>query len=252
MKTLDLQLIEGELPAADKKGKVVNEAMVHMFNLKDPIGKLIPGSKDEIIGVVKDFTATSFKDQTQPAIISYSSDNSRMLIDYSGSSLADLLPKLEGSWKKIYPGEYLNYRIIQEELMKKYKDDTFLYKTVVAYSVVSMIISGFGLFALSWAVAQSRMKEVGIRKVLGANARDIAQLLTTSFVKRIAVAFLIAAPISYYLMNDWLHQFVQRIALDVTTFALAAVMVTVVALATMSFQTLKAALHNPVDELKQE
>lgn len=136
--------------------------------------------------------------------------------------------------------------------MKKYKDDTFLYKTVVAYSVVSMIISGFGLFALSWAVAQSRMKEVGIRKVLGANARDIAQLLTTSFVKRIAVAFLIAAPISYYLMNDWLHQFVQRIALDVTTFALAAVMVTVVALATMSFQTLKAALHNPVDELKQE
>ncbi|HTF21830.1 MAG TPA: FtsX-like permease family protein, partial [Chryseolinea sp.] len=252
MKTLDLQLMEGELPAANKPGKLVNEALVRMFDMKSPVGELIPGTKDPIIGVVKDFTATSFKDEIQPAIISYSTDNSRLLIDYSGATVAELVPAVEAAWKKIFPGEFFSYHLIQEELMKKYKDDTFLYKTVVSYSIVSMIISCFGLFALSWAVAQSRMKEVGIRKVLGASARDIAQLLTVSFVKRIVIAFLLAAPISYYLMNEWLQRFARKIPLDTFTFVYAAAAVTVVALATMSVQTLRAAWRSPVEELKNE
>ena len=252
MKTLDLQLLEGELPAANKQGRLVNEALVRMFDMEDPVGKMIPGTKDPIIGVVKDFTATSFKDEIQPAIISYSTDNSRLLIDYSGATATEVVPVIEAAWKKIFPGEFFSYRLIQEELMKKYKDDTFLYKTVVSYSIVSMVISCFGLFALSWAVAQSRMKEVGIRKVMGANARDIVRLLTVSFVKRIVIAFLVAAPISYYLMNEWLHRFVRKIPMDGFTFVAAAAAVTVVALTTMSLQTLRAAWRNPVEELKNE
>jgi ABC-type antimicrobial peptide transport system permease subunit len=188
----------------------------------------------------------------QPAIVSYSSGNSLLLIDYSGATFESLLPSIEVAWKKTYPGDHFSYRLIQDELMKKYRDDIFLYKTVVSYSIVSMIISCFGLFALSWAVAQSRMKEVGIRKVLGANARDIVHLLTVSFVKRIVVAFIVAAPISYYLMNEWLHHFVKRAPMDMVTFVAAALAVTFVALATMSVQTLRAACRNPVEELKDE
>lgn len=252
MKTLNLELIEGELPAANKSGRLVNEALVRLFDMKHPVGKLIPGSKDQILGVVRDFTATSFKEEIQPAIISYSTDNSKLLVDYSGATVPVLVPAIEAAWKKIFPGEFFSYRLIQEELMKKYKDDTFLYKTLVSYAIVSMIISCFGLFALSWAVAQSRMKEVGIRKVLGANVKDIVRLLTVSFMKRIVIAFLVAAPISYYLMNEWLHRFVRKIPIDTLTFVAAAAAVTIVALSTMSVQTLRAAWRNPVEELKNE
>jgi hypothetical protein len=96
------------------------------------------------------------------------------------------------------------------------------------------------------------MKEVGIRKVLGANAKDIVRLLTVSFMKRIVIAFLVAAPISYYLMNEWLHRFVRKIPIDTLTFVAAAAAVTIVALTTMSVQTLRAAWRNPVEELKNE
>jgi hypothetical protein len=132
-------LIEGELPAANKSGRLVNEALVRLFDMKDPVGKLIPGSKDPILGVVRDFTATSFKEEIQPAIISYSTDNSKLLVDYSGATVPVLVPAIEAAWKKIFPGEFFSYRLIQEELMKKYKDDTFLYKTVVSYAIVSMM-----------------------------------------------------------------------------------------------------------------
>lgn len=253
MRTLDLQLLEGNLPGPSSPGRVVNEALVRMFELKDPVGKVIPGTKDDIIiGVVRNFTSTSFKDEYQPAVISFSSGNSRLLIDYQGSSLTTLLPAIEAQWKQIFPGEYFSCHLIQEELMKKYKDDTFLYKTVVSYACVSMIISCFGLFALSWAVAHSRMKEVGIRKVLGATARDIMRLLSFSFLKRIVIAFVVAAPVSYYLMDKWLDNFVRKVTMDATTFASAGIAVTLVALATMSVQMVRAALRNPVDELRTE
>lgn len=252
MKTLDLQLLEGTLPAANKPGRLVNETLVKMFDMKEPIGQVIPGSKDVIIGVVKDFTSTSFKDEMQPAIISYSEDNSKLLIDFSGTSFANVQPSIEAAWKKVYAGDFFSCRLIQDELMAKYKDDRFLYKTVVAYSVVSMIISCFGLFALSWAVAQNRMKEVGIRKVLGATARDIGRLLTASFLKRIVVAFLVAAPISYYLMDQWLQAFVRKIPMDVITLASAAGAIAFVALLTMSVQTIRAAVSSPIKELKND
>jgi putative ABC transport system permease protein len=250
--TLDLQLLKGELPSATRQGKLVNETLIKMFDLKDPIGKKIPGAEDIIIGVVKDFTATSFKDEIQPAIISYSTDNSRILIDYRGEAFTSLLPSIETAWRRLFPGEHFSYHLIQDELMKKYKNDTFLFKTVVSYAVVSMVISCFGLFAMSWAVAQSRMKEVGIRKVLGAKAANIVGLLTVSFVKRIVVAFILAAPLSYYLMNSWLEGFARKVPMDVLTFVSAGVAVALVALSTMSLQTIRAALSNPVEELRRE
>lgn len=252
MHTLNLQLVEGEFPTALKGGRVVNEALLRMFDLKDPIGQLIPGTEDVIIGVVSDFTVTSFKDEYPPSIISYSEGNSRMLIDFSGGPVNAVLPAIERAWKETFPGEYFSYHLIQEELMKKYKDDTFLFKAIVTYAVVSMVISGFGLFAMSWAVAQSRTKEVGIRKVLGARVRDIVGLLTSGFVKHILIAMVLAAPIGYYLMDKWLEQFSRKQPFDLFTFVAAGCVVAIVALLTMSVQTLRAAMSNPVEELKKE
>lgn len=252
IKTLDLTLLSGEFPSATNQGKLVNEKLVRYFRMAQPIGEKIPGTSDVIIGVVKDFTCTSFKEEIAPAIISYSQDNSRLLIDYHGQSLSLLLPQIEKEWSKVFPEHYFSYQIIQEELMKKYKSARFFYKTVVAFSVISILISCFGLFALSWAVAQSRVKEMGIRKVLGATAKDIMSLLTINFIKRIGIAFLIAAPAGYYLMDQWLHTFANRITLNAGIFIIAGIAVTSIALLTMSVQTVRAAFTNPVNELKNE
>jgi len=250
--TLSLTLLEGEFPSATRQGKVVNEKFVKYFNMRHPIGEKVPGTKDQIIGVVKDFTCTSFKDEIQPSILSYSVNNSRLLIDYSGQSIEGLLPQVEAAWKKIFPDYIFSYQVIEEELMKKYQDEHFFYKTVVAFAITTIVISCFGLFALSWAVTQSRTKEMGIRKVLGATVRDIMNLLTINFLRHIALAFLIAAPFGYYLMNTWLSHFARRIPLGTKVFVFTGVTVLLLALITMSIQTLQAARKNPVTELKND
>ncbi len=136
--------------------------------------------------------------------------------------------------------------------MKKYTEETFFYKTVVAFAITSLVISCFGLFTLSWAVAQSRTKEMGVRKVLGATGHDIMNLLTMSFLRHILIAFAIAAPAGYYLMNEWLNHFVKRIPLGASIFIMAGAAVILIAFFTMSVQTVRAARTNPVDELKNE
>ena len=252
LKTLDLKLVEGELPSEKNNGKLVNQKLVRQFNLKKPIGEQVPGTKDIITGVVEDFTCSSFKQEIPPVIISYYKNGQALLIDYKGNNLSRLLPQLQAEWKSVFPDYYFTYRIIQEELMKKYKEDTFFYKIIVTFSIISMILSCFGLFALSWAVIQSRTKEMGIRKVLGATSIDILNLLTLTFTKRIIVAFIIAAPVGYYLMNQWLTRFANKIELNIWIFAISGLIVTLVAFVTLSLQTVKATMTNPVDEIRNE
>ena len=252
LKTLDLKLLEGKLPSEKNSGKVVNQTLVRQFNLTKPIGEQVPGTKDIIIGVVEDFTCSSFKQEIPPVIISYSQDGQVLLIDYEGNNLSRLLPQLQAEWKKVFPDQPFKYQIIQEELMKKYREDTFFYKIITTFSIISMILSCFGLFALSWAVIQSRIKEIGIRKVLGATSVDILNLLTLTFTKRIFLAFIIAAPVGYYLMSHWLTRFANKIELSFWIFGVAGLIVTLVAFVTLSLQTIKATMTNPVDEIRNE
>lgn len=252
LKTLDLNLVEGELPSKHRNGKLVNETLVRQFNLKKPVGEQVPGTKDIIVGVVKDFTCSSFKQDVPPVIISFYENGQCLLIDYKGNNLERLLPQLQSEWKAIFPDDFFDYRIIQEDLMKKYKEDIFFYKIIITFSIISMVLSCFGLFALSWAVIQSRTKEMGIRKVLGATATDILNLLTITFTKRIILAFIISAPVGYYLMNRWLERFANKIELDIWIFGISGLVVTLIAFVTLGFQTVKAIVTNPVDEIRNE
>lgn len=252
IKTLDLTLVAGELPSETKSGKLVNQKLVQQFNLKEPIGALVPGTKDVIVGVVQDFTCGSFKMEIPPVIISFKQSGNALLIDYKGNDLAQLLPQIQTEWLAVFPDYVFTYKVIQEDLMKKYKEDTFFYRIIITFAIISMVLSCFGLFALSWAVIQSRTKEMGIRKVLGATAVDVLHLLTLTFTKRILIAFLLAAPVGYYLMNEWLARFANRIELSAWVFIIAGVGVIAVAFVTLSFQTIKATMTNPVDEIRSE
>jgi putative ABC transport system permease protein len=252
LKTFGLELIEGVFPSKENKGNMVNETLVRQFNLTHPVGERTPGSDGVILGVVKDFTISSFKEEIPPVIISYYEDGRALLVDYEGNDLSRLIPQIQTEWQKVFPDDFFDYQILQVDLMKKYKDEVFLFKMVISFSIVSIVLSCFGLFALSWAVIQNRTKEIGVRKVLGATSIDILNLLTLSFTKRIALAFLIAAPVGYYLMNQWLSGFVNRIELDVWILVVSALMMILISGLTLSLQTVKATMTNPVDEIRNE
>lgn len=252
IKTLDLELVEGALDMKRNGDYIVNETLVKKFNMKDPVGMLIPGTKDQrITGVVKDFTCSSFKQEIPPVIISYNEDAKNLLIDYSHSDIATLLPKIRSAWNEIFPDDYFDYRIIQQDLMKKYAEETLFYKVVLAASIATMVISCFGLFALSWAVIRSRAKEMGIRKVLGASVANILSLLTVSFAKRLMLAFILAAPMGYYLMDLWLSRFVYKAPIDTWVFVITGVCLATIAIVTLGIQTLKASFSSPLEEIRE-
>ena len=245
--TLDLKLLEGKVG-----NMLVNETLVRMFDMKDPVGKLIPGTKDDhISGVVKDFTCSSFKQEIPPAIISIRDKSKFLLIDYTQADLDKLLVNVRDAWKDFYPDQYFDYRVIQEELMKKYSEETMFYRIVAASSVVSMIISCFGLFALSWAVIRSRAKEMSIRKVFGAGIADILRLLTATFVKRLVIAFVLAIPPGYYLMDLWLSRFAYKVVVNGWIFVIAGGVLATVTLVTLATHLLKASLSSPLDEIRE-
>lgn len=250
MATLDLKLVDGNIDIRSNGGKLVNETLVKQFDMKDPIGMTIPGTTDRITGVVKDFVCSSFKQAIPPVIISHKPDANELLIDYSHTTLAIALPKIRDEWNKTFHGEMFDYRVIQEDLMKKYSEETLFLKIVVASSITSIVISCFGLFALSWAVIRSRAKEMSIRKVLGAGVTDILALLTTSFAKRLALAFALAAPAGYYLTDLWLSRFVYKVTVNGWIFLIAAAVLATITVVTLGLQTVRASTSSPLNDIR--
>jgi putative ABC transport system permease protein len=251
METLKLQVVKGSLDIKNANGKFVNETFVKHFNMTDPVGMKIPGTKDDFIaGVVSDFTCSSFKQEIPPVIIAFEPQQKQLLIDYSGTDLVTLMPKVREAWDEMFAGEYFSYKVIQQDLMKKYSEETLFTRIVMASSITSMIISCFGLFALSWAVIKSRAKEMGIRKVLGASASDVLRLLTTSFAKRLAIAFALAAPAGYYLMELWLSRFVYKVPVSAWVFIASGVVLATITIVTLGIQTVKASFSSPLEEIR--
>lgn len=253
VKTLDLQLVEGRLEFQTPNDRIVNETFLKTFNIKDPIGSPLSGSPPEarITGVVKDFMCSSFKTAIPPVVLSRKDDMRNLLISYGQTDPGLLLPKIRTAWQAVFPGESFEFKTIQQELVKKYSEETLFYKVVLSASITSMVISCFGLFALSWAVIRSRAKEMGIRKVFGAGVADVLALLTASFAKRLLVAFVLAAPVGYYLMTLWLSRFVYKAPIDSWVFVLTGATLATIAVVTLGFQTLKASLSSPLDEIRE-
>jgi putative ABC transport system permease protein len=252
VKTLDLELVEGSANLQAPGDMIVNETLVKSLKMKDPLGMKVPGTKGgQIIGVVKDFVCSSFKQEIPPAIISYKETSKGLLIDYGQNDIALLLPKIKSAWKEVFADDYFSFIVMQDEVMKKYSEETLFYKVVLSASITSMIISCFGLFALSWAVIRSRSKEMGIRKVLGASVANILGLLTVSFMKRLVFAFILAAPVGYYLMNLWLSRFVYKAPIDSWVFVITGGALAAIAVFTLGIQTLKASLSSPLNEIRE-
>jgi putative ABC transport system permease protein len=253
---------------ADSNYILVNEALVKEYGWKDPIGQKLPGKYEHrILGVVKDFHTESLHSPIRPAVLalkpdsifSKSSDISyntspqpRVSVRFRGGNLQENIASLQSAWKTVAGDQDFDYVFLDEALNAAYRQEQRLGQIVRYASFLAIFIACMGLFGLATLVVVRRTKEIGIRKVLGADVGRIVLLLSKDFVLLVIVASLVAFPLAWWGLNKWLQDFMYRIDVPWLAFIAAAVLALVVAVATVSFQAIKAALMNPVKSLRTE
>jgi len=263
VKTTGLHLIEGrdidinKYPA-DSFSVLLNEAAVNLMGFKNPVGQIISRPYANItlhvVGVVKNYVAGSPFGEVPPTVIEGPSAwFTSMHIKFNAAhSTADNLAKAESVFKKYNPAYPFGYKFVDQEYAKKFDDEQRTKTMAGLFAFLAIFISCLGLFGLSAYVAESRIKEIGVRKVLGASVFNIAKLLSLDFVKLVIISIIIATPVAWYVMNKWLQDYVYRINISWVIFFIAGSLAIAIALITVSFQAIKAAIANPVKSLRTE
>ncbi|QEM10147.1 ABC transporter permease [Mucilaginibacter rubeus] len=240
---------------ADSTHFIINETAASAMGLKDPIGKSIriQRTKGTIIGVVKDFNYASVRKKIEPAVLCYRPDQCfRMFIKTTGSDAQKAIVAVQNTWKQYNNDFPLEYTFLDENFSRLYRSEEHTGSLFNVFSALAIVISCLGLFGLATYSAQVKTREIGIRKVLGSSVGGIIRLLASEFVLLIIISILIAVPIAWYSMSKWLQDFAYKIDMTVWIFLLAGGGATLIALATISIQSIKAALANPVESLRSE
>lgn len=240
---------------SDKDNVILNEAAVKKFGIKNPVGKRFHfhNSKGIIIGVVKDFHYKSLHEQIGPLVV-FNSDNWRggVYVKPVKGKEQEAIRISEKIWNEFMPNRPLEYHFLNDTYDHLYKSEQKVATLFNVFAIVAVFVSCLGLFGLAAFAAEQRTKEIGIRKVLGASVRSITFLLSSDFLKLVGVAFVIACPLSYYLMNNWLKDFAYRINIEWWFYAIIGILILLVTIGTVGYQSIKAALTNPVKSLKTE
>ena len=242
---------------------IVNEASLKQLGipLDEAIGTSIltdwngETKQHEIIGVVADFHQFSFHEAISPMIFAIPADKEdyiAMTVSVAAGNYTSFIDQAEEIWKELNPNTPFESVLLSEYVKKQYEADERVANAITTFTSIAILISCLGLYGLSIYVAELRTKEIGIRKVMGASVAGIVSMLTTDFIKLIAIAFFIAAPVGYYMMGEWLETFTYHIELNAWIFLLAGVVSFAVAWITVGFESVKAAMSNPVDSLRSE
>ncbi|HEY4327321.1 MAG TPA: ABC transporter permease [Mucilaginibacter sp.] len=261
LKTLGMKLLEGrnfsynmaaDIPYAGSV--IINQTMAKKLNLKNPVGKRITngGGPFTVIGVVQDFNFQSMHDKIGPLVMHLGMSPSIITVKVKGKDIKNTLQSITSTWKAFAPNQVIRYTFLDESFANMYADVQRMGQIFTTFGVLAVVIACLGLFALSAFMAEQRSKEIGIRKVLGATVSGITTLLSIDFIKLVFVAIIIASPIAWFAMNKWLEGFAYRITIEWWIFILAALISILIALLTVSFQSVKAALMTPVKSLKAE
>ncbi|UFH54232.1 ABC transporter permease [Spirosoma sp. KNUC1025] len=240
----------------DSTNYLVNEAAVRRIGYKNPVGQPITqwGKPGKIIGVMEDFHYQSLHTAIQPLILRFAPDAGRktVLVRTQPGQTKQALASLEATWKQLNPKFPFTYQFADADYRNLYESESVVGSLANYFAFLAIFISCLGLFGLSAFTAEQRTKEIGVRKVLGASVPNIISLLSTDFLKLVLIAILIASPLAWYTMNQWLQGFAYKLPVTWWIFALAGVLAVAIALLTVSFQSIKAALMNPVKSLRSE
>ncbi|HVM88062.1 MAG TPA: ABC transporter permease [Puia sp.] len=242
---------------SDKKNYVLNETAVKELGIHLPvIGQLFARKGEDtgqIIGVIKDFSFNSVHEKTGSLIIRNDDGfKTVFFVKLAPGNIPKAMNAINGTWKKYIPDAPLDYQFTSETFDNLYKDDLKISKLALWFSCISIIISSLGLLGLATFIAEQRTKEIGIRKVMGASVAQITTMLSKDFIKLVALAVIIASPVAWWLMNKWLQNFAYQVNIGWEVFVSAGCLAVIIALITISFQTIKAATANPVKSLRTE
>lgn len=258
---LDIQLIDGrkfskDFATDETEGLIMNEAAVQHLGLDSPLGTQFDGmgiKEFNLIGVVEDFHFESLHDEIKPLMIHiWPSWYRNVLVKVQPEDISATLAHLETTWNEIVSERSFEYYFLDEEFDKLYRAEEKLGQLVTYFSLLAILIASLGLFGLASFMAEQKIKEIGIRKVLGASIANITWLQLRVFLWLVAISLLIAIPLSLYSLESWLQDFAYRTELGWHLFLIAGVIAALIAIVTVGYQSIKAASMNPVNSLRQE
>ncbi len=263
--TMNMKMSKGRnfsLDYDDSLSMIINEEMVRLLKWDEAVGRKIsiqtgPNAATDrtpytVIGVVKDFHFATIRHKLEPMFMLYSKDNGALSIKVKTENMDETISFVEQTWKKINPGTTFEYAFLDEQFANLYRNEQAFANMFTHFTILALTIAGLGLFALSAFTAEQRKKEIGIRKVLGASNATIFYKLSVEFIVLILVSFVLASAIAYFVMEKWLQDFQYSIKIGIEVFLLAGLASLLIALLTISFQSLKAAVNNPADALRTE
>jgi len=243
--------------ASDSLGVVINEAMARELGVEDPLTaqlEISDGIYYPVLGVVKDYNFNDLDRAIEP-ITFYISREWGLTYAYAKvapNNMANSFEALESTWKKLEPNAEFLGSFLDENIDRTFNREKTTAKMISSGSVLAIILSCMGLFAMSLLIVSQRTKEIGIRKVVGASVTSITYILTKDFLKLVLVAFIIASPIAWYILQEWLQNYTYRIELSVWFFAGAGSIAVLIAMLTIGSRTIRAAKANPVKSLRTE
>ncbi len=263
VRTLGMQIIEGRDFSkdfgSDSSAVIINEAAVKLFGFSNPIGQKIYNINNSgqqtsyhIIGVVKNFNFESLHQQVGPLGLMLGKGTSSAIFKVNTGNIQNLISQVQNKWKTVASGLPFSYRFLNESFDEMYRAEQRAGEIALIFSVLAIFIACLGLFGLATFIAEQRTKEIGIRKVLGASVQGIVQMLSKDFIKLVLIAIIIATPLAWWAMHNWLNNFAYRINIEWWMFVVAGIGALMIALITVSFQAIKAALSNPVKSLRTE
>ncbi|MFC0771793.1 ABC transporter permease [Terrimonas alba] len=260
LKTMKIDLVEGRdfspLLPTDSTNFIINEAAAKYMKMQHPVGASFShgNMKGKIIGLVKDYHFRSLHNAIAPAFINLAPgpENGIAIIRTWPDKIKQTLATIEAVSKK-YNSKYpFSYSFVDDDLKRQYHSEMIIGQLSGVFAFIAIFISCMGLFGLSMFMAEQRRKEIGIRKVIGASVSGIVGLLSQNFLVLVVIAFLIASPVAWWAMNKWLQDFAYRTDIGWTVFAITALIALCIAMLTISFQAVKAAIANPVKSLRTE
>lgn len=257
--TIGLKLTSGRafLPADSARGVILNEAAVQRLGWDDPVGKRIsidqgniPVRECTVVGVVSDFNYASLHQPIEPIVLFV--NNFSYVVVRTGDNVPSALASIRSTWNDFSPSEPFEYSFLGSEIDGLYRSEHKLGIIVGVFSVFAVFVACLGLFGLAAFTAEQRRKEIGVRKVMGASVAQIVLLLSSEFTRLVLVALLIATPLAYFAMNQWLQEFAYRTTVGVDIIAASGVLALAIAWITVSWQSMRAAMSNPVRSIKYE
>jgi putative ABC transport system permease protein len=259
---LGIKIVNGrdfqqDMPSDTLSGVVVNETFVNRMGWSDPIGKKVEAGdanqlRARVIGVLADYHQTGMYNEVESLLLAYRARNNILYIKLSGINTQQTLAFIEAKWKEVFPDQPFTYTYLSDRFNEQFKADEKRGFIFTLFTVLAILIACLGLFGLASYMVEQRTKEIGIRKVFGADEGTILRLISKDFLILVIIGIIIAVPVAYYFMGNWLENYVYRTNIGVPLIIMAALLTVMITFLTISYKAYQAAIMNPANSLKTQ